>query len=183
MTAQPSIYQRVLGDRFDALAKEVREFHSLQGAHKLQGAVTTSPPQNWVGRLLGLSLGTPQQAVAGCLTFDLTASSNAETWTRHFPGKSMSSVLTLREGKLQEKLGAAVLTFELRAGRDGALTMVLSRLTFWHVPCPRWLRPNILAREYGEAGALHFHVEARVPLIGLVTRYTGYVCLPTSVSG
>ena len=78
---------------------------------------------------------------------------------------------------LIEKLGAARLRFELLAV-DGRFRMQLQRLFFLGIPCPGWLAPRLAAEETGAGDRLQFHIEAAVPLIGVVASYRGYLLLP-----
>lgn len=172
-----SLYQRVMGGRFEQLPAAVQRFHRLSGDHRLQGWVETSAPASWLGRVLAWGLGSPQLAQEGPIHFDLAAQPELECWTRHFPAKTMRSTLSLGVSTVVEHLGLARLEFELLAP-EGRLEMRLMSMRFLGVPCPRWLMPRILAVESGEADRLHFEVEASVPLIGRVTRYRGHVLVP-----
>jgi len=170
-----------MGAQFARLAPALRHFHSLRGTHTLQGQVRTEPPTGRLAGWLARGLGTPRQASHGAIRFELRAQAAEEHWLRHFPGQRMSSVLRLREGRVCEHLGLARLSFELHATHDGQLQMQLHRLHFLGLPCPAWLRPEILAEERGEQSPdgyrLHFHVRARVPGLGLVSEYRGHLDL------
>lgn len=169
-----SLYRAVMGDAFDRLAGPVRRFHSLAGRHELHGWVDVRAPGSWAARLLAICLGAPTRSAQGPIRFELLAQSGAETWTRFFPNRTMSSVLKKDGIRVTEKLGASRLAFEL-VEVAGALEMRLRTLHFWGLPCPRWLMPEITARETGEADRLHFHVQASVPVIGLVVSYRGHL--------
>lgn len=127
--------------------------------------------------MLAWCLGSPRRAATGEIRFELDASAVSETWTRHFPGRTMRSRLAARGGRLEERMGPARLEFVLDVG-DGGLRLELVRLRFLGVPCPAGLRPRLLAVERGEGGRLHFHIEARVPGIGRVVGYRGWLDVP-----
>lgn len=171
------LYRAVMGEAFDRLAEPVRRFHSLAGRHELHGWVDVRAPGSWSARLLAVCLGAPTRAAQGPIRFELWAQPDAETWTRFFPNGTMQSVLKRDGTRITEKLGASHLRFEL-VEVAGALEMRLETMHFWGIPCPRWLMPDITARETGEAGNLHFHVQASVPVIGLVVSYSGYLAVP-----
>jgi hypothetical protein len=173
--SERSMYQAVLGPAYAELAPAVQAFHRLRGRVELHGEVSIEPPRSPLARLIGRLLGSPRQAAQGPIRFELDAAPAAETWTRHFPGRTMRSHMRLVEGGTRERLGAADLRFTLHAA-DGALVMQLRAMRFLGVPCPRWLLPRIVAQETGDAqGRLHFHVAASVPGVGLVTRYRGWL--------
>ena len=180
MTA-PSLYERVLGARYASLAPALQRFHSLAGLHVLHGVVETEPPASWLGRALARGLGSPLQATTGPLRFELDAAPSLETWTRHFPSRTMRSRLQFDAGRVTERMGAARMTFTLdEAG--GRLQMRLERLRFLGVPCPAWLRPRIVAEETGEGERLHFRIEACVPGIGRVVGYRGHLVVPAETA-
>lgn len=171
------MYELAMGAGYSLLASEVQQFHRLSGKHKLRGQVEVHAPKSPLAKLLALLLGTPLAPSEGAITFELDAQPLAETWTRHFPAKTMRSRLQLIDGQLVEKLGAARMIFEL-SERDGQLNMHLRRLYFLGIPCLSSLMPRVIAEETGRDGRLHFHVRAEVPGIGLVASYQGYLTLP-----
>lgn len=173
----PTLYERALGqDAYARLPLAVQRFHSLAGLHVFAGQVRTYAPQGKLSRLLALCLGTPRQDSQGLLRFELQSSADSEQWTRTFPVQTMQSKLTLERNLIVERLGAATLRFRLCAS-EHSLTMELDSLSFLSIPCPRWLLPQVLAVESGQADALHFKVRAALPLVGEVAHYEGYLDL------
>ncbi len=169
-----SLYERVLGASYSQLPMAVQRFHRLAGHTVLNGWVQTQAPSSLPARLLAFCLGTPRRASSGPLSFELDASAEAERWTRHFPTRTMTSRMRLVAGKIQEKLGAARLTFGLSVA-DGRLRMELEGLRFMGLPCPRWLMPQVVAEETGKDDQLHFRVAAGLPLLGTVAAYDGHL--------
>ena len=168
--------EHVMGKRYGRLAPEIQSFHRLTGKHTLQGRVEVHAPTTFLAKLLATLLGTPRSASQGEIRFELEAHPESETWTRHFPSKTMRSRLQLADGQLVEKLGAARLMFELTENQ-GQLNMHLCRLFFLGIACPAWLMPQVLAEETGRDGRLHFRVRAEVPGVGLVASYQGHLTL------
>ncbi|MBG9389173.1 DUF4166 domain-containing protein [Caenimonas aquaedulcis] len=179
--SEPSLYERVMGDSYQRLASPVRAFHRLSGRHVLTGEVRTHAPQTWLARLLAWGLGTPTTDGGGAIRFELDATPRAETWTRHFPAKTMTSTLRASGNSVVEHLGVSRLTFHLHE-QDTRLEMRLVRLRFLGLPCPRWLMPDIVAVESGEGSRFQFEVQARVPIAGLVARYAGHLMLPAELT-
>lgn len=165
-----------MGESYSRLASEVQQFHRLAGKQKLHGRVEVHAPKSLLAKLLAMFLGAPRTANVGSIKFELDAHPSGETWTRHFPLKTMTSRLQLIDGQLVEKLGAARLIFELSES-NGQLNMHLRRLYFLGIACPNWLMPRVIAVETGRDGRLYFHVRAEVPGVGLVASYQGYLSL------
>ncbi len=177
MTA-PSLYQQVMGTDFEALAPELRRFHSMAGDHVLTGWVDVDAPASKAARCLAWCLGSPRTAQSGPIRFVLRARPSSEVWERHFPDRVMKSELRLAGSQIVERLGAAQLTFAL-TGTPEKLAMKLVRMKFLGIPCPSWLMPRVLAEETGAQGRLHFRVEAALPLIGKVASYRGHLGVGT----
>ena len=169
-----SLYERAMGSAFVQLPIAVQRFHRLAGRQVLHGWVHTDAPASLAARLLALCLGSPQRASSGELRFELDAQPDAETWTRCFPSRTMTSRMRLESGTVVEQLGVARLTFDLR-GTSRGLEMHLVGMRFLGVPCPRWLLPRIVAQETGDTDRLHFHVVAALPLVGNVAAYRGHL--------
>jgi hypothetical protein len=170
----PSLYERVMGERFAALPMAVQRFHRLRGRTVLNGRVETDAPASTLAGLMAWCLGTPRHATEGSLRFELDSTPDGESWTRIFPTRTMRSRLRFRAGRVEERLGPARLDFDLVAAGDG-LRMELVRLRFLGVPCPRWLMPRIVAEESGDADRLHFRVVAALPWVGVVASYRGHL--------
>lgn len=171
------MYQRAMGPAFARLAPALARFHSLAGQHRLEGQVAVEAPAGAMGRVLAWALGAPQASVRGSIVFELQATPLAEVWTRHFPARTMRSTLRASGGQVVEHLGAARLGFTL-VEAQGRLVMRLESLHFLGVPCPAWLRPQIVAEETGQGDTLHFHVQATVPWVGRVVHYRGHLVVP-----
>ena len=172
-----SLFERALGARFTALAPALRRFHGLSGHHELHGVVETDPPASAIGRALAWGLGSPRRAASGPIRFELDAAPDAETWTRHFPARTMRSRMQLVDGRVVERMGLARLVFSLDEV-DGGLRMRLQSLRFLGIPCPAWLRPRLLAEETGDGDRLCFRIEAAVTGLGRVVGYRGHLVVP-----
>jgi Domain of unknown function (DUF4166) len=171
-----SLYEQVLGENYARLPAAVQRFHRLSGHTVMHGWVETHTPDSWLARGLALCLGAPRSTSSGPLRFELQASPNTETWTRHFPTRTMSSRMRLVDGQVEERLGAARLTFNLTASKKH-LNMELVKMRFFGVPCPSGLLPQVVAQETGTADQFHFHVSAALPWIGVIASYRGHLDL------
>ncbi|WP_326541687.1 DUF4166 domain-containing protein [Pseudorhodoferax sp.] len=171
-----AVFEQVMGAQFGRLPLAVQRFHRLRGRHVLQGQVRTGAPASASARWLGRLLGTPLHADDGPIRFELEAAPEQETWTRHFPGRTMRSILQPAGEMLMERLGPARLGFRLEA-LDGMLAMQLTHMHFLGLPCPRWLLPRVIAQEHGDGDTLHFRICVALPWMGLVAQYQGHLRL------
>jgi hypothetical protein len=171
------VYQQHLGTRFDALPKQVRDFHALQGRHRLSGHVTIRGAETAIGKVLGVLMGFPSEAPNQSFSFELDATPQREVWTRLFPTRKMRSCLSARGEFLTEAFGPIRLFFQLEADAD-KLVMHLKRMTFLGIPLPGFLIPGVEAREHGEDGLFNFHIVASWPVNRRVVAYTGTLQVP-----
>jgi Domain of unknown function (DUF4166) len=125
----------------------------------------------------GLGPGLAAPGHGSPIHFELQAGPTTETWTRHFPDLTMRSTLQLVGQEVHEALGSSRLRCRL-LGTPHGLEMRLTGLRFLGLPCPRWLLPEVVARETGAGGRLHFEIAARLPGLGLVAGYCGHLDLP-----
>jgi hypothetical protein len=174
VTGKP-VYRQVLGHAFDRLDEPLRRFHSLHGMHHLRGQCSVSGAEHPLGRLVCFVLRLPPAVPHSAFRFDLDADADAETWTRHFPGRTMRSSLSATvDGHLQEKLGPARLLFSLQE-EDGSLSMHLESIRFFGLPWPRRWFPSVWAIECGDGDRFCFDVGARLRLLGTLVAYSGYL--------
>lgn len=176
----PSVYRRVLGARFDGLDPAVQRLHSLQGHHRLAGRCTIIGAEHRLGRAIARVVGLPRAIGQTAFTFEIDAGSAEETWTRHFPNRSMRSRLRAGDhGDLCERLGIVRLQFTL-AVVSGALTMRLDSVRVAGMPWPRAWLPVVWAREHGDGDRFHFDVGARLGRLGLLVAYRGHLDVPSA---
>lgn len=171
------IYRQILGNAFADLDGPVQRFHALQGQHRLRGRCTVSGAEHPLGRLLCGVLRLPRAATEEAFEFELDASATQETWTRHFPSRTMRSRLQATpERRLRERLGPALLEFTLDVA-EGSLRMQLECILVFGVRWPRRWFPTVWAIECGDAGRFCFDVGARLRAFGSLVAYSGYLDL------
>lgn len=182
MTAPDSLYRQVMGADFDSLAHELQVFHGTAGKIKLSGRCSVTGPRTLAGKLMGWVFSLPKTIEEATLLFELDADAHQETWRRHFPNRMMVSRMRVIAGTLVERLGPVDLHFQLKAD-NGKLIMLLNGISVAGIPCPKFLIPSVIAEETASPGKLHFNVAARLPIVGLLVAYQGFLNIaPTEVA-
>ena len=174
-----SMYETVMGEAFERLSEPLKRFHRSFGSHEFQGFVNVEGPASPLAWLLAVCVGSPLKASQGDIRFVLRAQPGTEVWTRHFPEKTMRSRLAQEGARVVERLGAARLAFDLLEVR-GRLEMRLAQMHFLGIRCPEWLMPQVIATEHSKDDALHFRVQASIPLVGIVAHYHGHLEMPVA---
>jgi len=170
------LYERALGDAWDALAPAVRAMHS--GVLSAEGRARVDRGNAPFALLAGAMMGFP---LAGAdvpvrVTFEQTP--GGEVWRRTFGRHSFQSHQYEGRGKsdrlIVERFGA--LEFAMALVVDGErVRLVTRRWGAFGIALPLWLAPRSNAYEREENGLFHFFVEITHPLAGLIVRYSGWL--------
>ena len=176
MSAPQTVYERHLGLDYEQMPPAVKALHRLAGRYRMNGTVTVVGPRSRFGKLLQLIFRFPAQGDDVPFTFEIDAEPSRERWTRHFPGRSMTSTLSNHGAFLVERFGPVKLWFMLEATENG-LSMNLCKVTLLGRPLPRRLTPRVQALERGPgesgSGMFHFDVAAWLPRDTLLVSYRG----------
>lgn len=173
----PALFPTLLGDdAWRALPATVQAMHGAAPLLRANGLADVTGaghfPARCLRRLLGLPTPGPRQALA--LTIERHGT--REVWARRFTGRCMQSTLDRRAGSplLYERLGPATLGFALH--RDGdAIDWQLRSLHVFGLSLPRALRGRVFSRSGVREGRYCFSVDVRLPLLGQLIAYDGWL--------
>ena len=187
-----SVYQRVLGDEFEALAPELRAYFSApppgsvgrgHGVFEIAGS-----PRRWLAPLLALfawrRILFPEFARDVPFTVtNIPGPGNGLSARRefHFPARErvMQDTMHVVDGHLHDFLGRrGGLEVRLRVSVvGGALRMVSDRawlhLRGLRLPLPALLSARVVLFESWDDGHQRVDVRMRHPLLGEIFRYSG----------
>jgi plasmid stabilization system protein ParE len=169
----PPLYAQVMGARFAALPKAVRDMHDLLRDGGARGEAEVERGANPLARLVARLAGFPK-AGRHNLHVAFAERDGCETWTRDFSGRRFSSRLSEHKGLLVERFGLLRFGFELPSDDEG-LDMVLRRWWLGPIPLPMALAPIAPAREWDEEGRFRFDVRIGLRLVGPVVHYRGWL--------
>lgn len=175
---QAPLYQRVLGPVFDTLPPQVRALHRLSRPQVWSGMAETHQGTNPIARAIAHLIGFPATAAEIPVSVAMIPQAGREIWTRTFGTKSFTSIQSLGRARdaylIVERFG--LLAFALALVADGEhLILRPRRWTFLGIPMPRALLPSGDSFETEEGGRFRFNVTIKVPLIGLIVAYRGWL--------
>jgi hypothetical protein len=170
-----ALFARVLGQpAFSALPRRVQLLHAETGARVYAGEADIERGTGLLSRLCGWATSLPLAGRAVPLQVEISAGDGAETWTRRFASHAMCSRLWMEDDCVCERLGFITLAFGL-AIESGVLEWRLRRAWALGVSLPaRWFA-SVRAREFDDGSRYRFDIGARLPLVGLLVRYTGWL--------
>lgn len=158
------------------MAEPVRRMHGGALSLRAHGQAEVDGARHVFARLLRRVLGLPEPGAGQAITLTIERVGSRETWTRHFASRRMRSVLepASEGGRLRERLGPVSFHFELRRAED-AIDWVLLEGRFLGMRLPRGVFGSVSSRSLAEHGRYVFHVDTRMPLIGRLVSYRGWL--------
>ncbi len=172
------LYQRVLGDAWEELPREIREMHQCTGSLRATGKAEVKRGTGLVSRVVGASVGFPAAGLDVPLTVEFRPTDEGEHWIRSFAGRTFSSLQWEGSGRscrlLREGFGPLVFDLALVVEKE-RLYLVVRGWSLLGLPLPLAMGPRGLFHESVSDGRFHFHVEITHPLAGLIVGYRGWL--------
>ncbi|HET7931325.1 MAG TPA: DUF4166 domain-containing protein [Rhodanobacteraceae bacterium] len=170
----PALFPSLLGDEWQALDESVRRMHGATPHVRARGEADVGGAANAAARCLRRVIGLPPPGTRRPLAFAIDRTGRRETWQRDFAGRPLRSVLDPARGRLRERMGPMTFLFDLR--RDGnAIDWQLRRTRLLGIPLPRWMSGAVLSRSGARDGRYVFEVDVRMPLVGTLVSYRGWL--------
>lgn len=177
MNAVPAatLFQQALGAAFYTLPEAVRRLHAVRGTARYAGIASVERGRNPLARLCARIAGLPKAMREVPTTVEFIAGPARETWRRDFGGARMQTRFAFKSGLLRERLGPLQFRYRLHPGSDALWWQVAGVRVFGLLPLPAGWFDGVRCRERERDGRYEFLVEARLPLVGLVVRYEGWL--------
>ena len=169
-----TLYQRVLGERFDALHPVLRRFHSSETHIVGRGPFRVVHHPGWFRRMLLFVLRFPIKGEAVEVRLEVSPSDAGERWVRAFPGRPLVTRQTAEGGLLMERGGPLCFGLAVEVV-DGGLTFRTRRTWMLGVPLPGWFAPRVDVDVVPSAEAWNVAVRLTLPLVGRLLDYEGEV--------
>ena len=173
LTASPSLYERVMVDRFAQLPLELRTIHDVHRDAGATGEAQVTGAANPIAAFIARIVGFPKPGLHR-LHVHFRESGGSETWTRDFSGRRFRSHLSQSGSQLVERFGPLRFAFDLPSDAQG-LSMVMQRWWIGPLPLPKFMAPRSIAKEWSEDGRFHFDVPIALPGLGRLIHYRGWL--------
>jgi hypothetical protein len=175
--SQAAPYPALLDTAYDRLPEPIAALHAA-GESAWEGRASVQRGQSILARLAAALIGFPRAADDIPVRVDFTLDDGVETWTRTFAGQRFFSRQYAGRGHwrrfLIERFGPAEYAMSVLADE----TSLRLRMEGWSVlgiPLPRFLAPQVRARESADGGRFNFDVEIRHWATGLIVHYRGWL--------
>ncbi len=174
----PQVFQSALGEAWDQLPSITRYVHTLDPIVRLKGEADIEGAQTALGRVVAKIFGFPGTAKQAALSVTISKSGKGESWARHYPDRTMRSVISLVDAKqslIEERFGPFQFQMRLTGNSDG-LDMIMVGMRFLGVPLPAFLLPKLVATERTNAEGKHlFNVDIKQWPFGRLVHYNGWL--------
>ena len=167
------LFAAVLGDAFASLSPCVRALHA--GSGRWRGEATVERGNGALSRLCAWLTRLPP-AGAHPVVVDIATEQDGERWARRYgAAHAMPSRLWIARGVLHERLGPATLRYGMTVEAGAILWRVIGIRILGVLPLPAHWFAGVEARESEDDGRYRFDVRARLPGIGLLVHYRGWL--------
>jgi len=169
-----TLYQRILGDRFEALAPVLRRFHSQPNGGVAQGKLQVIRAPGRLKAILAAVMRLPRQQDAAVMRLEVSPTRDGERWTRFIGQSTLITKQTAWKSLLLEKNGPVCLGLEIDIV-EGGMVFRTRRAWFIGIPLPRWLTPEAEATALPVDNGWALVVRLSLPLVGRILEYRGNV--------
>jgi len=172
------LYRRLLGDAYAQLPAPIQAMHDLADTLVVEGVATIDRGKSIFARAIAAMVGFPPAGKDVPVQVLFTSRDGREIWRRTFADRSFTSTQEEGRGRFDrlmcERFGPFAFGLALVREAD-RLRLVIRRWSVLGIALPRALAPFGDAYESAEDGRFHFHVEIRLPVVGLIVRYRGWL--------
>ncbi len=180
-TPAPTLFERALGDGWLRLPTPVRRLHGAAHAAEYRGEAVVENGAHPLARLARVVMRLPAAAARVPVQVSIRARPDAEHWLRQFGTRRFATTLRwqAKRQKIVETFSLFGLPMRFELGlvaADYALHWPVTRGWFCGLPLPHFLLPiSESIEDMDEQGRFRFDVSIRLPGIGLVARYRGWL--------
>ena len=180
-TGDECLHARILGTAWQSVPGVLRAVHGAGPKLTITGAASITRGRGVLARLLARIMRFPAAGENVPVSVTFERHGDCDQWTRDFGGQEFSSTFTAGTGRYEhllcERFGP--LTFGMALVPDAnRLNLVMRRWSFLGLPLPRSLMPSGDSYEFAKDSQFRFDVEVRLPLVGFVIRYRGFLAPP-----
>lgn len=183
-TLIPSLYLKVIGERFYRLPQAIQDLHtfapndSKQSFKKWKGQSNILRSTGWFNTIIAHCMNWPVGGEKVCTTVAIFQNKNGESWHRQFAEHKFCTYQYYKKGCLYERVGWIHLRFDLQPHLDRLELRLNNTYLFGWLRLPKRLTPSVFAQEMvNTQGKLQFDVlvQTNFGLKKTLLRYTGYL--------
>ena len=172
-----TVFQTVLGENFAAIPRSLQDLHLLKH-ERWQGEANVQTGRNPLAKIAAIIVGLNIKAGQHPLTVTFQQKGENEIWERNFDGRTFRSRYTIGQGRCEgyaiESFGVIKIALALVQDKN-RLYFIPRQCTILGLKLPQLLIPKGESYEHETDGKFHFNVTIKLPLIGLIAAYQGWL--------
>ena len=173
-----SVFRSVLGTTWHELPALIQRLHDAPNETTFSGYAQINRGNNLLAQCIATVFNFPIKANAAPVKVTFQKQNQIERWERNFNECKFISDISAGKGRythqIYERFGAFTFSIALVL-KENKLHYVIEQWQFFSLPLPRLLRPRGDSFEYVSDDKFHFSVEIKLPLIGLIVSYRGWL--------
>ena len=176
---EPLFPKALQGANYDLLPPQIKAMHQVETTLTAHGRADVTRDASPLAQLAARLFRFPKEGRDIPVTVTFTRTEAGETLTRNFGGESFTTEFHdwPKPGFLVERFGPLWFLIECICTTQG-IDMHIRRFWLWNLlPLPMCLGPRIDATERVEHAKYRFDVDIRLPLIGRVIHYRGWLSI------
>lgn len=165
------------GDSYDLLPTEIKAMHNVDNVLIAKGKADITRDVSPLAQAAAKLFGFPKEGNNVPVTVTFTRTEDGESLLRDFGGETFATSFYdwPKPGHLVERFGPLWFLIECVCTMQG-IDMYIRKIWLWKViPLPMCIAPRIDATERVDNGQYRFDVDIRLPIIGRVIHYKGWL--------
>jgi hypothetical protein len=169
-----TLYQRVLGRKFEELSPQLRQFHGASSPIEVRGEFSVRRGKGVLRNWIADCAGFPRDAETLPVHLRVEPRGSSEIWYRSFGDTPLVSRQWSSGGQLAERIGLVTLYFQVRVV-EGRLQIDSVYSSVLGLALPGMFGPWAWARSRDTGGAMHIQVRIGFAPLGMLVEYSGEV--------
>jgi len=174
--SNPYLFQQVLGAQFETLPFVLKLGHQVSNTKIMRGRVDVVRGKNPLCQMAASIIGFAKTGADREISICMDVRDDQEVWTRTIDGNAFRSVLSKGPNlfEVYERFGPIKFKMKFRIA-DEKLHYDIVSAKVLGIPFPKFLLPKSITHERVEEGKFVFDVEIRLPLLGRLIAYKGWL--------
>ncbi|NCD69895.1 DUF4166 domain-containing protein [Mucilaginibacter agri] len=175
------LYQKFLGEAYDNLSPNLKQFHQSKGRMKAQGTFKVTRGNNFMGKIFANIADLPYNSDSAEAELIVDPLSHTEIWSRRLGDKKVVSKQWLSEGLLVERFKIVNIYLLARVTTVGDLIIYDAAATIMGIAMPPFFTPTVYATGKDVGDSVLIDVEISFKPFGRIINYNGLVKVSTDV--
>jgi len=173
-SSEQSLYQQILGNNYDKLSPNLKEFHQAKLPIKAQGKFKIERGKTFINNLIANIADLPKASESETVELSVKQIGNTEIWSRKIGDKMVESIQWKSEKFLVEKFGLVHL-YLLTSVENNNLHITDCYASIFGIPFPPFFTPKVIAFGKDSDIGMYVDIDIKIYPFGRIIHYFGVV--------